>query len=225
MTWVKICGITNLEDAKVAVDGGADALGFVFYEKSPRYLTPKAASKIIETIPQTLEKVAVFANANAEEACAAARISGATAVQALLDVSNPDSSKDRLSCFEQLTRGETPFKLIPALSMQRENPERDARMWDARAIYAFLLESAARTGGSGRQFNWTANQVPTNIIKNLANVIVAGGLTPTNVSEAMRILKPWGVDVSSGVETAPGKKDPAKVSAFIAAVRRADKEQ
>jgi len=224
MTWIKICGITNLEDAKVAVDAGADALGFVFHRQSPRYLTPEAAHKIIESVPETVERVAVFANATAEEVAFAAKGSSATAIQILMHASRPDPAEDCPYCFEQLARGNPPLKLIPALSMQKENPERAAMMWDPRAVHAFLLESAARTGGTGCQFDWAANQVQANVIKGIGNIIVAGGLTPTNVGEAMRILKPWGVDVSSGVEAAPGKKDPVKVRAFIAAVRRADTE-
>jgi len=127
-------------------------------------------------------------------------------------------------CFEELTRGDTPLKLIPVVSMQGENPEGQAKMWKPPVVYAFLLESAARAGGTGLQFDWAANQKQAEAIKRLGKVIVAGGLTPTNVGQAMRILKPWGVDVSSGVEAAPGKKDPEKVRAFIAAVRRADRE-
>jgi phosphoribosylanthranilate isomerase len=225
MTWVKICGITNLEDALMAVDAGADALGFVFYEKSPRYLTPEVAHKIIERLPERIEKVGVFAKASAEEVSAAARSSRTTAIQVCVDVEPIEGDAECGYCFEQLARGNPALKLIPVLSMQRARPEGPAMMWNPDAVYAFLLDSGfgAQPGGTGLQFDWVANEAATQVIKNLANVIVAGGLTPTNVTEAVRILKPWGVDVASGVEAAPGKKDPEKVRAFIAAVREAEK--
>lgn len=99
-------------------------------------------------------------------------------------------------------------------------------MWNPEAVYAFLLDSGfgGQPGGTGQPFDWVANEAATKVIKSLGRVIVAGGLTPSNVAEAMRILKPWGVDVASGVEASPGKKDPGKVRAFVAAVRNADQE-
>jgi phosphoribosylanthranilate isomerase len=225
MTWVKICGITNLEDALTAVDAGADALGFVFYEKSPRYVTPEAAHGIIEQLPETVEKVGVFAKPSPKQVRAAARGSGATAIQVHVGVEPLDGDPEYAYCFQQLARGKPPIRLIPALSMQRARPEGPAMMWNPDAVFAFLLDSgvSGQAGGTGRQFDWAANEGATNVIKSLANVIIAGGLTPANVAEAMRILKPWGVDVASGVEAVPGKKDPQKVRAFIAAVREAEK--
>ena len=225
MTWVKICGITNLEDALTAVEVGADALGFVFHEESSRYVTPEAAREIIKHLPERVEKVGVFAKASAEQVSAAATHSGTTAIQVSVDAGPLEGDRDCAYCFEQLVHGKPPIKLIPALSMQRVRPEGPAMIWNADAVYAFLLDSGwgVQPGGTGRQFDWAANEATTKVIKNLANVIVAGGLTPTNVTEAMRILKPWGVDVSSGVEAAPGRKNPEKVRAFIAAVREADK--
>ena len=225
MTWVKICGITNLEDALTAVDASADALGFVFYEESPRYVTPEAAREIIKQLPERVEKVGVFAKASAEQVSAAAADSGATAIQVSVDIGPLEGDPKCAYCFEQLVHGNPPIRLIPALSMQRARPEGPAMMWNPDAVYAFLLDSGfgGQPGGTGRQFDWAANEAAAKVIKSLANVIVAGGLTPTNVAEAMRILKPWGVDVSSGVEDRPGKKDPEKVRAFIAAVRQADK--
>jgi phosphoribosylanthranilate isomerase len=225
MTWVKICGITNLEDALTAVEAGADALGFVFYEKSPRHVTPEAVRGIIKQLPERIEKVGVFASASAERVSKAATSSGATAIQVSVDVEPLDGDPDCAYCFEQLAHGRPPVKLIPALSMQRARPEGPAMMWNPDAVYAFLLDSGfgAELGGTGRQFDWAANEAATKVIRTLASVIIAGGLTPTNVADAMRILRPWGVDVSSGVEARPGKKDPEKVRAFIAAVREADK--
>jgi phosphoribosylanthranilate isomerase len=224
MTWVKICGITNLEDALMAVEAGADALGFVFYEKSPRYIRPERARRIIEGLPTTIEKFGVFAQASAEDVNDVVTQSGATAVQVFVDVEPPDGRKAECArCFEQLKRNR-PLKIVPVLSMQQGQPEGPAMMWHPGAVYAFLLDSGSawEPGGTGKRFDWTKNEAALKTIKALANVIVAGGLTPSNVSEAMRMLKPWGVDVSSGVEAGPGKKDPDKVRAFIAAVREED---
>lgn len=226
MTWVKICGITNRDDALMAVDAGADALGFVFHEKSPRYVTPEAARGIIEKLPEKIEKVGVFAGTTAEEIGVAVKLSKVNAVQVLADVARGRNGSDCAYRFEQLVRGEPQVKLIPVVSMKMERPEGQAMMWDPDAVHAFLLDSgsAGTPGGTGRTFDWLESAPATKVIKSLARVIVAGGLTATNVSAAMLTLQPWGVDVSSGVEASPGKKDPQKVRAFIEAVRAADRK-
>jgi phosphoribosylanthranilate isomerase len=226
MTWIKICGITNLEDALTAVSAGADALGFVFYEKSPRYVEPETAKAIVSGLPPEIEKVGVFFKRSAEEIRAVAASNGMTAIQVSADVMRVRDQSECANCFEQLTQSEPGIKLIPALAMQVDRPEGSAMMWDPEAVHAFLLDSGfgGQPGGTGRQFDWAGSEPATKVIKSLGRVIVAGGLTPSNVAEAMRILKPWGVDVSSGVEANPGKKDPDKVRAFITAVRDADQE-
>jgi len=225
MTWVKICGITNLEDAMTAVDAGADALGFVFYEKSPRYVTPEFARGIIEKLPQTIEKVGVFADASVEHVDAVLSRVSITAIQVSVKAA-PTDTESCAYCFEELRRREPHLRLIPAMSMQGESPENVAMMWNPECVYSFLLDSGFNglPGGTGQRFDWAATEGAVEVIKSLGNIVVAGGLTPTNVAEAMRILKPWGVDVSSGVEARPGKKDPEKVKAFISAVRKADQK-
>jgi phosphoribosylanthranilate isomerase len=225
MTWVKICGITNLEDAQMAVEAGADALGFVFYEKSPRYVSTEVARAIIQKLPHKIEKVGVFANASAEQVGACAGIAGTTAIQVYVNQAPVQRQSECAYCFEQLVLRDPGIKLIPVIAMQEERPEGPAMMWNPDAVHAFLLDSGSgvQPGGSGRRFDWAAKEAATTVIKSLANVIVAGGLTVTNVSEAMRILRPWGVDVASGVEAGPGKKDFSKVRAFISAVRGADR--
>lgn len=223
MTWVKICGITNLEDALTAVDAGTDALGFIFYDKSPRKIDPETARKIVEKVPEQIEKVGVFLNRSAEEVGEAATEIGVTAVQLYVDVEAAQGGADCACCFEQLVNKGPRIKLIPALSMSRDRPERPAMMWHPDAIFAFLLDSAlgGHPGGAGQRFDWSGNSTAIKTIKSLAKVVVAGGLTPDNVAEAILVLEPWGVDVSSGVEARPGKKDPDKVRAFVAAVRKA----
>jgi len=222
MTWVKICGITNIEDAVTAVEAGADALGFVFYQKSPRYVDPLAARAIIEQLPKNIEKVGVFANASAEQVKSVAIDANVTAVQVYVGASLQTRS-DRECGFERVAR-ETRLKLIPVLPMRQEESEPPAMRWKPEAVYAFLLDSSssAKPGGTGCAFDWTAHHGFARAVQSVAKVIVAGGLTPTNIGDAMRILEPWGVDVASGVEASPGKKDPKKVKQFVAAVRRGD---
>jgi phosphoribosylanthranilate isomerase len=224
MTWVKICGITNLEDALTALEAGADALGFVFYEKSPRYVEPRAAQAIIEQLPKAIEKVGVFANASAETVKVAAAIANLSAIQVYVDPPPVRSRSDCEYCFEQLAR-ENLLKLMPVLSMCREHPEKSAMSWNPQLVHAFLLDSssAKKPGGTGCAFDWSAQKQSTNVIRTMGKVIVAGGLTVTNVAQALRILKPFGVDVASGVEASPGKKDPKKVKEFITAVRQTEK--
>ena len=209
MTWIKICGITNLEDALTAVEAGTDALGFVFYDKSPRNINPETAREIAAKLPEKVEKVGLFVDQSANDIYATAELIALTAAQVYGDISKH--------------RENSRLKLIPALSFNKY-PESCARTWNPETVHAFLLDSGAgaNLGGTGQTFDWVVSKPTVESIKRLGNVVVAGGLTPENVSEAMRILKPWGVDVSSGVEVRPGKKDPAKVRAFIEAVRRAD---
>jgi len=229
MTWVKICGITNLEDAQTAVEAGADALGFVFYEKSPRNIDPEAASKIVGGLPKNLERVGVFVDQSGEHMLSIADRVGLTALQ--IHVSWP------------LRPGQYPTGLGAAASKRKLRvhlaipagqliehgtawfiPDGKGRA-DSNSDGVIFLDSgtAQQPGGTGRTFNW--EEIASSIHDvNVFRFVVAGGLTPTNVAEAMRILKPWGVDVSSGVEASPGKKDPEKVKAFIRAVRVADQK-
>jgi phosphoribosylanthranilate isomerase len=217
MTWVKICGITNLEDALVAVEAGADAVGFVFYEKSPRNMEPERVRKIVSQLPDGIEKVGVVLNETEDRICAIADDAGLTAVQMHGDDEDPHVA--------DLVAKKRKLKILIGLSMQHPTPEGWAMMWAPDKVHAFLADSGSsvKPGGTGESFDWVSSIKTLSTIKMLGNLVVAGGLTPENVSEAMGILHPWGVDVSSGVEARPGKKDPAKVRAFVKAVRDADK--
>jgi len=218
MTWIKICGITNLEDALTALRAGADALGFVFYEKSPRKIEPEAARKIVEELPPTVEKVGVFVNQSEESICALANQVGLSVIQLYGDNEDPYVA--------DLVRKRLPdLKIVAGISMLHPKPEGWAMMWRADVVHAFLLDSgnSLTHGGTGKTFDWQENRARIEIIATLGRVVVAGGLSAGNVTEAIRILKPWGVDVASGVEARPGKKDPEKVRAFVAAVRSAEK--
>jgi phosphoribosylanthranilate isomerase len=210
MVWVKICGTTNLEDAQAAVDAGADALGFVFAQ-SPRRVEPAVAGQITRAVPERIERVGVFVNETAESIGEIVREAGLTAVQLHGDVS-PEFAHD-------IASGELKvFKSIPvrggfAASM--------IAFAEKGGVSALLLDTAARRGGTGQSFDWheVAERMPE---LGAIRIIVAGGLTPLNVAHAIRVLRPWGVDVVSGVEREPGRKDHEKVRAFVKAAKSAD---
>ena len=217
MTWIKICGITNLEDALTTLDAGADALGFVFYEKSPRKIDPETARKIIAELPGTIGKVGVFVNQTEESVCAVADEAGLTAIQLHGDNEDPHVA-------DLIAERRPHLKVIVAISMHRAQPEGSAMMWRPDVVHSFLVDTgnSSTYGGTGKTFDWQSSQPSIEVIARLGRVIVAGGLNPANVSDAIRILKPWGVDVASGVEASPGEKSPEKVRAFVRAVRETE---
>jgi phosphoribosylanthranilate isomerase len=219
MTWVKICGMTNLEDALVAVEAGADAVGFVFYEKSPRCVTVETARKIVEKLPESVEKVGVFVNETEDTLCDIADRAGLTAVQMHGDDEDPHVA-------DLVVAKRSMLKVLAAISMSQENPEGRAMMWRSDVVHAFLVDSgdSSKYGGTGQTFDWHTSGTMLKNIKRLGNVVAAGGLTPRNVVDAVSVLRPWGVDVVSGVESRPGKKDPEKVRAFVRAVREMDRK-
>jgi phosphoribosylanthranilate isomerase len=222
MTWVKICGMTNLEDALVAVEAGADAVGFVFYEKSPRNVTVEAAREIVEKLPGSVEKVGVFVNEGPERVSAIAGEVGLTAVQFHGDEhQNP----------EMFAINRKSFYCIPAdwvaMSWQKKGKAFGSFMALPKNLGAVMLDSGTsqqQRGGTGRAFDWREAKAWVSALGQLYPIVIAGGLTPENVGDAMEILKPWGVDVVSGVEARPGKKDPEKVRAFVRAVRETDRK-
>jgi phosphoribosylanthranilate isomerase len=219
MTWVKVCGMTNLEDALLAVDAGADAVGFVFYEKSPRCVSVENARQIVQELPKEMEKVGVFVNEAEDTLCELCERTGLTAIQMHGDREDPHVA--------DLVKARRPeLKVLAAISMVHESPDGWAMRWRPDVVHAFLVDSGggSKPGGTGRTFDWSKSGPILENIKARANVVAAGGLTPDNVCTALNILKPWGVDVVSGVEARPGKKDPDKVRAFVRAVREADRK-
>jgi phosphoribosylanthranilate isomerase len=214
---VKICGITRAEDVAAAVEAGADAVGFVFYEKSPRKMEPERVRQIVSQLPVGIEKVGVVVNETEDHICAIADDAGITAVQMHGNDEDPHVA--------DLVVKKRKLKILVGLSMRHPTPEGWAMMWAPDNVHAFLADSGSsvKPGGTGESFDWASSIKTLSTIKTLGNLVVAGGLTPENVSEAISILHPWGVDVSSGVEAKPGKKDPDKVRAFVKAVREADK--
>ena len=220
MTWVKICGITNVEDALTAVDAGADALGFVFYEKSPRYVTREVVREIVRQLPAKIEKVGVFVDEGLDEMEQVAEAAGLTGIQ--MHMKFPHSQWGKAATLGSQT---TKYLVLRANDLLDGSFTSVAWYQDVKeSIGAIFLDAGTEKelGGTGKTFDWNAATQTVRAFQQNFRIVVAGGLTPTNVSQAMVILKPWGVDVSTGVEARPGKKDPDKVRAFIAAVRRAD---
>lgn len=197
MVKVKICGITNLEDALLAAQAGADALGFVFHDQSPRSVFPEQAAEIIRAIPPFIQAVGLFVNAD-------------------MDFVNKMADLCRLDIV-QLHGDETPEycatvrrRVIKAFRVK------DVTSLDLMRRYrvaGYLLDawSPKAYGGTGITFNWEMAQAA----EKYGPVILAGGLTPDNVRQAVRSVNPYGVDVSSGVEAESGKKDPEKMREFI----------
>jgi phosphoribosylanthranilate isomerase len=222
MTWVKICGITNLEDALTAVDAGADALGFVFYDKSPRKAEIETTRDIIRELPEGIEKVGVFVDDEPERIREIASQTGLTTVQlhgrrALEKVWNDGRPA------EQIVGVSKVIPVIPGDSLKNGGVLINERVHDN--VFALLFDSQVNgeTGGTGTTFDWRGTRAMVQVISLKLPVIVAGGLTALNVSEAIRLLQPFGVDVSSGVEAQPGKKDFHKVRAFMDSVRHTNK--
>ena len=222
MTWIKICGNTSLEDALGAVEAGADALGFIF-APSPRRIEPKAAQAIVAELPETLEKVGVFVNESAEHIREVVEQVHLTAVQLHGDES-PEFARNlfRLPGSARQSRLRV-FKALPVVT----GIERALREFaHTPGVAAVLLDSAAHDsgsprGGTGKAFDWGRAAVFVPGVAECKRVILAGGLTPGNVAGAIEMLAPWGVDVCSGVELSPGRKDPARMRAFVAAVHAA----
>jgi phosphoribosylanthranilate isomerase len=211
--------MTNLEDALAAVDAGADAVGFVFYQKSPRNISVEAAREIVEKLPESLEKIGVFVNEHEDSICAASDEAGLTAIQMHGDEEDPHVA--------DLVVARSPnLKVLAAISLHHPSPAGWASAWNPDVVHTFLVDSgnSSKHGGTGEVFDWKASVRTLDEIRRFGQLVVAGGLTAENVADAIGILKPWGVDVASGVEARPGKKDPEKVRAFVNAVRAADRE-
>lgn len=202
---VKICGITSADDAAAAVDAGADALGFMFYPPSPRYLLPEAAREIARSLPPFVTRVGVFVDAPEDRVRDIAKLVGLDAVQ-FHGKETPEDCRR----FEDR-------RVIKAFRMDGAGALK--RLEDYRGM-AWLLDSyvAGAFGGTGQTFNW---DLACEAVQMGGQILLAGGLTPDNVGRAVAAVRPYAVDVSSGVEFQPGKKDPAKLRHFIASAKGA----
>lgn len=204
MTRVKICGITDPEDALAAVAAGVDALGFVFYRESPRHIFPEEAARIIAQLPPFVQAVGLFVNEKP------------ATVNEIADLCRLD--------LVQL-HGDEPADYCPLIRRRvlKAFRVRSLTCLEPMAAYhtaGFLLDAYSPScyGGSGTTFNW---EIARETVNRHQRIVLAGGLTPDNVAAAVRQVRPWGVDVSSGVESSPGKKDHQKVREFIRAAKEA----
>jgi phosphoribosylanthranilate isomerase len=237
MTWVKICGMTNLEDALVAVEAGADAVGFVFYGKSPRCVTVETVREIVEKLPGSLEKIGVFVGPD-EDPINVLLETGLTGTQSYISAEGVAGSnaRNRAIARDCMPRHFRSLMAFP-MSLFGEDVSEVERMLtgfvESRkrmpegVLDTFLLDSGnmRQPGGTGHAFDWKkARTLVDGMRKDGLKLVVAGGLTPDNVGEAISVLQPWGVDVVSGVEASPGKKDAEKVRAFVRAVREMDRK-
>lgn len=214
--WIKICGNTSVEDALLGAEAGADALGFVF-APSPRRVTAERVARIAGALPDSVEKIGVFVDTPFEEIVATVRGSGLTGAQVHFNASQdlPKRLRDEfgpgLRILRVLHYEAGAGKLASELS---SDPNIDALLIDSRTAHA--------VGGTGLTFDWkSAEKSLTKNPEVSHRLVVAGGLSPTNVAEAISTLRPWGVDVVSGVEASPGRKDAGKVRDFIAVARTA----
>ena len=208
MILVKICGIRRVEDAQTAVESGANALGFNFWKGTPRYISPPEAARMIATVPPSVWTVGVFVDEDPERVLEIAAETGVSVLQ--LHGSESAEYLDQLGSYKKIKA----FKVRDDFQPEQLRPYRSAS--------AFLLDgfAAGMPGGTGKTFDWS-QAIRAQVY---GKVILAGGLRRQNVEEAIRQVRPWGVDVCSGVETEPGKKDPKRIRDFIEAVRRVEKQ-
>ncbi len=210
-TWIKICGTTCVEDALKSIEAGADALGFIF-APSKRRITPEQARAIIRELPRHVERIGVFMNSTAAEIASIVTQVDLTGIQ----MHGEEFPPEVYAYLPQNRRDE--MRKIKTIQVRdgvrlKFEPYSDA----PGAVDAWLLDSGA---GSGKTFDWHAARAQLG--ERQGKFIIAGGLTPENVGDAMRLFEPWGVDVVTGVEREPGRKDPEKLRAFVAAVRKAE---
>lgn len=204
---IKVCGITNLKDALATVRAGADMLGFNFYKRSPRYVRPETAREIIEQLPDEVLNVGIFVNQESPKAVVSiAAESGITAVQL-----HGDESPTYCRALKN-------YSVIKALRVGKNFTPKDLSEYATDAILLDTFSSGAR-GGTGEQFDWSIANEARNYVSRL---FLAGGITPENVTEAVRLVRPYAVDVCSSVESSPGHKDEARLCQLIVAAKTAN---
>ena len=204
MTFIKICGITNIDDARAAVAAGADALGFNFYKRSPRYIAPPAAREIVEQLPSSILTVGVFVNEDTPESVKMiASEAGVTAFQLHGDESPA-------YCRELSDR-----YVIKTLTVSGDFDIQMVQHYDVKAIMLDTRDNDLR-GGTGRVFDWS---VAIEVNKVAPKLFLAGGLSPENISEAIELVRPYAVDACSALEDRPGIKNHDRMRAFVELAR------
>jgi len=206
MTLIKICGITNLDDALAAATAGADALGFNFYKPSPRYITPHAAREIIEQLPESLLTVGVFVNEESPDAVRS--IAGEAGIRAL----QLHGDEAPTYCRELAAS----YYVIKAFAVSDSFDVETAKAYEVEAIMLDTKHNSLR-GGTGGVFDWSVAQQAASTIPKL---FLAGGLSPENIENAIQTVKPFAVDACSALEAIPGKKNHDRVRVFVNMARR-----
>lgn len=215
--WIKICGNTSLADAQYAANSGASALGFIF-APSPRRVTVDQVRAISPHLPRNVERYGVFVDASFDEIVATVYDADLTGIQ--LHANDDADLPRRLRAHFNAEPASSPISILAVLAFSDDmEPQIEAVARDTArdgAIDALLIDSRSPIGhgGTGTTYDWQAAQHMFRRVAPQLRLIAAGGLNPDNVAEAIRTLTPWGVDVATGVEAAPGRKDPARVSAF-----------
>ncbi|MGE0099824.1 MAG: phosphoribosylanthranilate isomerase [Hydrogenophaga sp.] len=213
-TRIKICGLTRENDVDAAVSAGADAVGFVLYDKSPRYVTPQRAGELARRLPPFVTPVLLFVNASPEYVSQGSR----AVPQALLQFHGDESPAECAAAGR-------PYMRAARIPTGSHGKDFDLLKYaeDHRAAQAILLDALVEGyGGGGQSFDWTAFPWSHPLLNASSRLVLSGGLTPANVTDGILRVRPWAVDVSSGVEMSKGIKDFDKMLAFVAAVRAAD---
>ncbi len=200
MTLIKICGITNFEDAQAAVAAGADALGFNFYKPSPRYITPQNAREIIQQLPASILTVGILVDESLKSARSIANQTGIAALQLHGDES-PDYCRE-------LARDHCVIKTLAV------SGDFNVHLTQAYKVDAIMLDTRDKSlrGGTGRAFDWTVAKQVSELVPKL---FLAGGLSPENIQEAIETVRPYAVDACSALEDAPGRKNHERIRAFV----------
>jgi phosphoribosylanthranilate isomerase len=210
-TWIKFCGTTSLEDAQASVEAGANALGFIF-APSKRRITTERAAEIIRALPANVDRIGVFLNGTIDEIRDTVAQVGLTGIQ----LHGGEFARDVYHAFPRERRNSLSIiKTVLVDGGFAQTLEKEVA--DGTRVDAWLLDSGA---GSGKTFDWCAAHAELG--ERSARFIIAGGLTAENVGKAIEVFSPWGVDVVSGIEAEPGRKDREKMKAFVAAVRKAE---
>ncbi|MGA3317603.1 MAG: phosphoribosylanthranilate isomerase [Candidatus Korobacteraceae bacterium] len=216
MIWVKICATTNLPDAQASLAAGADALGFIFAPSSRRIGIEQAA-EIISSLTDDIDKIGVFVNQTPAQVAEVAERAGLTGVQL-----HGDEPADRMPEYRQAVGQRKIIKTLQARELLNSPDSLKGYLRSRQSIDAILLDAGSpnQRGGTGQTFDWTAAAPIVARVRAQMPVIIAGGLNPENVAEAIRLFAPWGVDVVSGVEREVGRKDEASLRRFVGAARQ-----
>ena len=201
MVKIKICGITNFKDAKKASDLGAYMLGFNFYKKSPRYITPNKAKSIIDKLPKSVKKVGIFVNEPTEKIINTAKLCHLGYIQL-----HGDESPEFCKSLKK-------YRIIKALRIKNSNDIKKIKLFKG-LVWAILLDTYQKKsyGGTGKTFNW---KLAKEAKKYKIPIILAGGIGPDNIQEAIKTVNPYAVDVCTSIEKSPGNKDTNKLNLFI----------